>query len=71
MQVKLDSAAILNFSGHIEFSGHMVIEIEFLDPKNLLLDIFLYFLCQYLTVVNKCFDMLAAILDFGGHFDIF
>ena len=49
----------------------MFIEIEFLDPEKLLSDIFLYFLCQYPTVKNKFFDMLAAILDFGGHIEIF
>ena len=49
----------------------MVIEIEYIDPENLLSDIILYILCQYPTVINKCFDMLAAMLDFGGHIEIF
>ena len=51
--------------------GHMFIAIEFLDPEKLSLDIFLYFLCQYQTVMNEFFDMLAAILDFGNHIDFF
>ena len=32
--------------------------------------IFLYLLCQYPTELNKFFDMLAAILDFGCHIEI-
>ena len=30
-------------------------EIEFLDPENLLLDIFYYLLCQLQTEISKCF----------------
>ena len=30
----------------LNFYCHMIIEIEFLDPENSLLDIFHYFLCQ-------------------------
>ena len=48
----------------------MIIEIEFLDPNNLLLDIFLYFLCQQQSDISKLSDMLAAILDFGSHIEI-
>ena len=39
----------------------MIIEIEFLDQENLLLDIFDYFLCQLQTKKGK-------FIDFGGHF---
>ena len=39
--------AILNIYGYI------IIEIKFLDPENLLLDIFHYFLCQLQTEISK------------------
>ena len=54
--------AILNFNGHV------IIEIEFLDHENLLIDIFHYFLCQLETEISKFiefwwqFFILAAIL---------
>ena len=56
------SVAILNFY------GHSIIEIEFLDPENILLDIFHYFLCQLQTEIIKFIEfwppflILAAIL---------
>ena len=55
-------AAILNFHSHI------IIRIEFLDPFNLLLDIFHHFLCQLQTEISdfieawRPFFILAAIL---------
>ena len=54
--------AILNLGGHI------IIEIKFLDPENILLDTFHYFLCQLQTKISKFIDfwppflILAAIL---------
>ena len=53
--------AILNFYGYI------VIEIEFLDPENLLLDIFRYFLGQLQTEISKFIEFWAAIFNFGRH----
>ena len=52
----------------LNFHGHMNIEIEFLDPENILLDIFHYCLCQLQTEISKFiefwppFFILAAIL---------
>ena len=37
----------------LNFYGYMVIEIEFIDLENLLLDIFRYFLCQLQTEISK------------------
>ena len=37
----------------LNFYGYIVIKIEFLDPENLLLDIFHYVLCQLHTEISK------------------
>ena len=37
----------------LNFYGYIVIKIEFLDPENLLLDIFHYVLCQLQTEISK------------------
>ena len=54
----------------LNFHGHMIIGIEFIDSENLLIDIFHYFLCQLETEISKFFHRLAAILDFGSHIEI-
>ena len=41
----------------------MTIDIEFLDPENLLLDIFHYFVCQ-LQTERQIYWILAAIFNF-------
>ena len=52
----------------LNFDGHMIIEIEFLDPDKILLDTFRYFLCQLQTEISKFIEfwppflILAAIL---------
>ena len=54
----------------LNFHCHMIIEIEFLDPENLLLDIFDYFLCHANCRPRKASLLsLAAILDFSGHIE--
>ena len=52
----------------LNFDGHTLVEIEFLDPENILLDTFHYFLCQLQIKISKfnkfwpSFLILAAIL---------
>ena len=52
----------------LNFYGYIVIKIEFLDPENLLLDIFHYVLCQLQTEISnfiefwRPFLILAVIL---------
>ena len=57
----------------LNFHGYMIIEIEFLDPENLLSDIFHYFLCQLQTKKSKFIEfwppywILVTILNFHGY----
>ena len=37
----------------LNFDGHTIIEIEFLDPENILLDTLHYFLCQLQIKISK------------------
>ena len=52
----------------LNLGGHTIIEIEFLDNENILLDTFHYFLCQLQTKISKFIEfwppflILAAIL---------
>ena len=57
----LDSATILNFTGHRNSLVYIF------DSENILFDIFLYFLCQLQTEINKFFHRVAVILDFGSY----
>ena len=53
----------------LKFYNHINIEIEILDPENLLLHIFHHFLCQLQIKTCKFIGVgcLPAILDFSGH----
>ena len=51
------SVTRLNFYGY-----NIVIKIEFLDPENLLLDIFHYFLCQLQTEISKFIEFCRPFL---------
>ena len=64
-------AAILDFCNHIDFFDHINSFVYIQDSEKLLFEIFLHFLCQLNSEISKFSDMLAAILDFGGHIEIF
>ena len=70
------STATLDFGNHIHLTDHINSCVYLSDSENLLLGIFLYFLCQLQSEISKLSDMLApywifsAILEFYDHINI-
>ena len=64
------SKAIMDSGNHIDFTDHINSSVYIPDTENLLLEIFLHFLCQLQTEISKLNWHVGAILDFFGHIEI-